>query len=87
MKLYCTRDADGTKTIWSHMPRQNENGIWYLHAPESVPNDVYSEADFYGVIACEFFSYHRGMLSNLFPKGVKRGECVIVWVPRFEVFK
>ena len=87
MKLYCTRDATGSRSIWHLKPKlDREYDSWYVPQPRDNDSGCGMD-DFYGQVASDNWDYHMRLMRGLFPKGVKRGECMIVWVPRFEVFK
>ena len=69
MKLWCTRDMDGNRTMWVLKPAMYNRTGEYDGGMKWVTEDGTAvEAE---------------VICGIFPHGMKKGDCVSVTVPRF----
>ncbi len=75
MKLYCARDMDGDKSIWARAPRLHRvTGNWRHDRARPLICDNRMPGD-------------TKFIRAMFPRGVKKGQCVVVEVKRFETLQ
>ncbi len=76
MKVWCSRDKDdGTRAMWGKEPEISEDGAWRCGDDDFLTDDILAE----GV------DMVAGIWLELWPKGVKNGQCVKCTLKRLEV--
>ena len=71
MKVWCSVEGDGTEVIWTRKPKKDDDEQWQPWR-NVYPGEV-------------IFTEDQDYLSALFPKGVKKGQCVKCTLNRLEV--